>query len=615
MERFPERNNLMASRLLAGITLVALFTSLAPALDRESAVARLRTDLAFLASDACEGRGPGTAGIDRAADYVAAAFKAAGLKGGMPDGSYFQPFVIKGSPELGRVNELAFTMPGGPGPAPVLGSDFQPLGLSASGAADGPVVFVGYGASVPGAHYDDFHGVDVGGKVVLMIRRVPRYGQEKHPFGDDQTVQHAAALAIKVSNAEQRKAAAVLVCNDASEPDDALSDLTRTSGGAAEIPAVQIKRATADRMLREGLGATLADVEKSMDADLKSRSGPLKGVTAKLRVTVDRKPVNVKNVVAVLDGVGPLAKETVVIGAHYDHLGYGGRDSLAPGLKAIHHGADDNASGTAALIELARRLAADPPANRRRIVFLAFSAEEIGLLGSAHYAKEPLFPLDDTTAMVNLDMVGRLKDADNGKPKLEVGGTGTAKEFNDLLDRLNGKHDFVLQKNSAGVGPSDHTSFYLKGIPVFFFFTGLHREYHKPTDTADRINYPGLAKVTGFVEDLTRDLATEPKRPEYVKGMSGSFTGGTGLSGPRLGFMPGDYGDDAGGVLVASVNKDGPAEKGGIKDGDLIVEIAGRPIKNMAAYMIVRGTMKRGQPVEITVQRKGERVKVTVTPQ
>src|SRR5205823_6601438 len=162
----------------------------------------------------------------------------------------------------------------------------------------------------------------------------------------------------------------------------------------------------------------------------------------------------------------------------------------------------------------------------------------------------------------------------------------------------------------------DHTSFYLKGVPVFFFFTGLHRQYHKPTDTADLINYPGLAKVTDFVEDLVRHLATEPVRPEYVKGMTGSFSADTArMSVPRLGFMPGDYGDDAGGVLIASVNKDGPAEKAGIKDGDLIVEVAGKPVKNMGAYMTAMRTQKRGQPVEIVVVRKGERVKVTVTPQ
>src|SRR5438445_6838807 len=171
-----------------GVLLVALIAR-ADSL-KDVAVARMRADVTFLASDACEGRGPGTAGIDKAADYVAAAFRAAGLKGAMRDGSYFQPFVIKGNPEIGEPNTLAASLPSGPVPAQTLGSDFQPLGLSGSGSAAGPVVFVGYGASVPGAHYDDFHGVDVAGKIVLLIRKLPRYGQDKHPLGDDQTIQH-----------------------------------------------------------------------------------------------------------------------------------------------------------------------------------------------------------------------------------------------------------------------------------------------------------------------------------------------------------------------------------------------------------------------------------------
>jgi Peptidase family M28/PDZ domain/PA domain len=601
---------------VAPILLVGLAAAV-PALEREPVVARLRADVTFLASDTCEGRGPGTAGIDKAADHIAAAFKAAGLKCGMPDGSYFQPFVIKGQPELGRDNAVALTVPAGPLPAPALGGEFQPLGVSASGVAEGPVVFVGYAASVPTAHYDDFHGVDVAGKVVLMIRRLPRYGRTDQPF-DDQTVQEAAALATKIGNAEQRKAAAVLLCNDASEPEDTLMDFAYSQyGETAGIPTVQVKRSAADRLLREGTGQSLADVEKAIDADLKPRSAPLKGVTVKVTVTIERKPVNVKNIVAVLDGAGPLAGETVVLGAHYDHLGYGSADSLAPGQRAIHHGADDNASGTAALLELARRFAADPPVSRRRLVFIAFSAEEVGLFGSAHYAKQPPFPLADTVAMVNLDMVGRLTDdAATGKSKLEIGGTGTAKEFDALLDRLNAKYGFALKKNTAGMGPSDHTSFYAKGVPVFFFFTGLHRQYHTPADTADLINFAGMVKVTDFVEELARHLATTPTRPTYVKGMTGSMSADTArMSVPRLGFMPGDYGEDAGGVLIASVNKGGPAEKAGLQDNDLIVEVAGRPVKNMGAYMTVIRTQKRGQPVEITVLRKGERVKVTVTPQ
>jgi hypothetical protein len=607
----------MPYRIAVGtIVLLAGLVVPLPALERATAVTRLRSDLTFLASDECEGRGPGTAGIDRAADYIAAAFKQAGLKGAMPDGSYFQPFTIKGDPELGRDNAVALAGPNGP-TSLRLGLDFQPLGLSGGGAGEGPVVFVGFGATVPKAHYDDFHGVDVAGKVVLLIRKVPRYGAQDHPFGDDQTVQEAAALATKLGNAARHKAAAVLMCNDADEPDDPLLEFGYSAfGQAVDIPAVHVKREFADRLLRAGMGRPLAEVEKAIEDGLKPLSAPLKDVTAKVRVTVERKPVGVKNVVGVLDGAGPLAKQTVVIGAHYDHLGYGGRSSTAPGQRAIHHGADDNASGTAALIELARRWAADAPANRRRVVFIAFSAEEVGLLGSAHYVnKEPLFPLADTVAMVNLDMVGRLSnDAQSDKPKLEVGGTGTAKEFDEVIDGLGRRHGFAVKKNSAGVGPSDHTSFYVKGVPVFFFFTGLHREYHKPTDTADRINFDGLGKVTDLVEDLARMLAMDGDRPEYVQGMTGSMPTGR-LSVPRLGFMPGDYGDDAGGVLIAAVTKGGPADQAGIKDGDLIVEVAGKPVKNMGGYMTVMGGQRRGRPVEIVVMRKGERVKVTVTPQ
>jgi hypothetical protein len=470
---------------------------------------------------------------------------------------------------------------------------------------------------VPKAHYDDFHGVDVAGKVVLMIRRLPRYGDDKHPFGDDQTVQEAASLSTKVGHAQERKAAAVLLCNDAAEPGDTLTDFGYTAfGQAADIPAVHVTRAFADRLLRAGLGQSLAEVEKGIEADFKSRSAPLKGVTARVRVSVERKPVGVKNVVGVLDGAGPLAKETVVVGAHYDHLGYGGtRNSLSRG-KAVHHGADDNASGTAALIELARRLTADLPANRRRLVFIAFTAEEVGLLGSAHYAnKEPLYPLADTAAMLNLDMVGRLRnDATTGKPKLEVGGTGTGKEFDALLEKLNATAGFALKKNTAGIGPSDHTSFYAKGVPVLFFFTGTHEDYHKPADTADRVNFAGLTKVTDFVENLARHLATDAARPEYVKGMTGTMPGGR-LNVPRLGFMPGDYSEDAEGVLIGAVTKGGPAEKAGLQDGDVIVMVAGKPVKNMGAYMTVMGGQRRGQPVELTIVRKGQRVTVTVTPQ
>src|SRR5581483_9038272 len=218
-----------------------------------------------------------------------------------------------------------------------------------------------------------------------------------------------------------------------------------------------------------------------------------------LSVSVERRRIPVKNVVGVLDGAGPLANETVVIGAHYDHLGYGGRGtgSLSTGPKAIHHGADDNGSGTTVLMELARRFGAEKGRQGRRLVFVAFSGEEMGLLGSRFYVDNPPIPLATTVAMVNMDMVGRLADDPaTGRGKLEVGGTGTAKEFDGLIDALNAKYGFAVKKNKSGVGPSDHTSFYQKGVPVFFLFTGLHRQYHKPTDTVDLINFPGMKRIT-----------------------------------------------------------------------------------------------------------------------
>ncbi len=583
----------------------------------ESAVARLRKDLTYLASDECEGRGPGTAGIDKAADYIAAAFQAAGLRGAADGGSYFQPFTVRGDPELGKDVGVTVNGPGGESSSLKLRQDFQPMGLSGNGTAEGPVVFVGYGISSEKPAYDDYHGVDVAGKVVLMIRRAPRYGNDKQPFADDQTVQHLAALTTKLGNTEKHKAAAVILVNDHEEKGDALMPFGYSAfGSPVGIPAVHVKRAVADQMLRASLGKSLAEVEKAIDEKLEPLSAPLKGWSAKMTVSVERKSIPVKNVVGVLEGAGPLANETVVIGAHYDHLGYGGRGSLAARTRAIHHGADDNASGTSTVIELARHFGSIANRQGRRLVFIAFSGEELGLLGSKHYVEHPLFPLENTVAMVNLDMVGRLaEDPESHKGKLEVGGTGTAKQFDALIDRLNGKYDFALKKNKSGVGPSDHTSFYLKGVPVYFFFTGLHKEYHKPADTADLINFAGMAKIRAMVEELVQDLATASPRPEYVKGVGNLFSGPVRGNIPRLGFMPGNYDDDADGVLIASVTQGGPAAKGGLKDGDRIVAIAGKPVKNMTGYMAVLGAQRRGQPVEVTVLRKGERLTLTVTPQ
>jgi hypothetical protein len=368
-----------------------------------------------------------------------------------------------------------------------------------------------------------------------------------------------------------------------------------------------------DMVFQSCLATTLADVEKAIDRDLSPRGAPLAGWTATVATGVQRTSVACKNIVGVVEGSGPLANETVVIGAHYDHLGYGGAGSRAkePYKKEIHHGADDNGSGTTSVIELARRFGRMKEPHGRRLVFMTFSAEEMGLLGSRHYCnKEPLFPLANTVAMVNLDMVGRLsEDNDTKKGKLIVEGVGTAKTFDHMIDKLN--PGFLLAKQQGGTGPSDHDSFYRKKVPVIFFWTGIHKDYHRPSDTSDKINISGMRQIADLTEKVILELAGDLKRPEYVEVQS-SFTPTAG-KGPKLGIMP-NYDENKEGLLVGGVTDDGPAAKGGLKAGDVIVELGGKAVKNINTYMVIMAQQQSGQTLEVSVLRDGKKLTLKVVP-
>lgn len=611
--------------------------------------ARMRSDITFLASDGCEGRGVCTQGINRAADYIGRAFREAGLRPAMPDGGYFQPFTVSGAVEDGP-SSLRLRGPGGRALTLRQGDQFQVLGLSHPGKADAPLVFAGYGITTENG-YDDYAGLDAAGKVVVVLRELPRAGDRPNPIDAGR---RGAALASKLANAVKHGAAAVILVNDAATAktgDDLLPfGYTATMSSPEKIPAVQVRRAVADDLLRAGIGKGLADLESAIDAKLAPASGELTGWAANLETNVRRGKIPTKNIVGVLDGAGPLANETVVVGAHYDHLGYGGPGSLA-GLKkpAIHHGADDNGSGTTALLELARRYGGHPGRQGRRLVFIAFSGEEMGLLGSHYYCEHPLFPLESTVAMVNMDMVGRLRpdrhsgwpeilalltpgggelptpslavaaggvDALRPRDRLTVYGTGTSKGFDALLEELNRAYGFRLKKVPGGFGPSDHASFYAKKVPVYFFFTEDHPDYHRPSDTADKINVTGMRRVTDLVDELVTRLAAMPDRPQYVKVSGGGSGDPVRRSGmPRLGFQPGNYGESEGGVEVGGVIEGGAAARAGIREGDHIVAIAGKPTANMSAYMNVMAAQKKGQPVEVTVERGGKRLTVTATPE
>ncbi|HMF18365.1 MAG TPA: M28 family peptidase [Gemmataceae bacterium] len=601
---------------LAALTgLLVLWGTRATA-DNDAIEARMRKDITFLASDQCEGRGPGTKGIDLAAEHIAAAFAKAGLKPGGKEGSYYQPFTVPGGAELKQPNVLRLVGPLGQEIELRHGVDFQVMGFSGSKTVSAPLVFVGYGVNAPRVKYEDFKMLDVAGKVVVLIRRVPRWNSKELPFDKEKKDQHAGLL-TKQALAEANKAAAVLLVNDASDlpGGDKLMPFSYIPGSSA-IPALHVRRSVIDPILQSSLGMDLRDIERAIDRDLQPRATILAGWTANIQTSVVRKTIAVKNVIGVLEGAGPLAKETVVIGSHYDHLGYGGPGSLnkKPNVKEIHHGADDNASGTTSVIELARRFGAMPNRQGRRLVFMTFSAEEMGLLGSRHYCnKEPIFPLADTVAMVNLDMVGRLRaDPKTEKDKLIVEGTGTAKSFNKLIDELNNGTDFQLTKKAGGTGPSDHDSFYRKKVPVFFFFTGMHPDYHRPSDTSDKINVPGMRRVADLAEKVVANLATVKERPEYVE-VKGSFTPGPGKI-PRIGIIP-NYEEDKEGVLVGGVADGGPAAKAGMKAGDVIVEVAGKSVANLNTYMVLMGQQQRGQPLEIGVLRDGKKMTLKVIPQ
>jgi hypothetical protein len=581
--------------------------------------ARLKKDVTYLASDELEGRGVTTHGINLAADFIAAEFKKAGLKPAGKDGSYFQPFTMPGAVLL-KPATLKLAGAGGKEIELKSGEHFQPLGVSTSGTVSGEVVFVGYGitSKAPATDkqpadgspvIDEYDGLDVAGKVVVILRDTPR-ADNKSSIPQNWRRKYGS-MTEKMTNAVAHKAAAILVVNDrdtASDGDDLLNFGYYAAYGASllrlpEIPVLHVRRSVVEQIL----GAKLEDLERDIDRDLKPRSRAVEGWKASLSVEVQRAKdaVKIRNVVGVLEGSGDLKDETIIVGAHYDHVGYGGANSLSPSKKmAIHHGADDNGSGSTSILELARRFGAIPKREGRRLVLMAFSGEESGLLGSEAYCKDPIFPLDKTAAMVNLDMVGRLvKDKASGKDRLTVYGTGTAKTFDGLIDAMNKKYDFQIKKVATGLGPSDQMTFYEKKIPVFFFFTNDHDDYHRPTDTADKINVPGMRRIVDLTEDLTAYLTTAP-RPEYVKVAGPSMT--PGMSGPRLGIKP-DYGDDQEGVLLSGVADGEAAARAGLKAGDRIVEIAGQPVKSLEGYMAIMKGQKAGSTIDVNVVRDKEK--------
>ncbi len=639
-----------------------------PAAENTAAIEkRLGDTVHELASDGYEGRGIGTQGLEKAADFIAAQFQASGLDTAVfPDGP-FQRFSVTMDAQLGppAENRLVFVPPGADAAQnPLgLGTDFQTLAAGGSAQFDLPLAFVGYGITAPEAAYDDYAGIDVQGKCVVILRHQPQRGNHHSPFRADPS--RHAFFSSKIANAVGRGAAAIVFCTGKHEidqktaqlqqqwqkavdqlvdehqklqalpptadpaaghrrrigelageiaglsqrkevADDPLLGFHRAGLGSVDrqIPIFHCRRASLDPLFRAVLGKDLEGVEREMDEGGEPFSRILSGWRVRGSSSLQRQPVQVRNVVASWEGAGPRAEETIVIGAHYDHLGYGGTSSVEPESREVHNGADDNASGVAVLLEVARRIVALDRPLPRRIVFVAFTGEERGLLGSAHYTAHPPIPLAQTIAMLNLDMVGRLRD-----DKLIVHGIGTAREFDLLLKRINAQHDFRLVLQPSGYGPSDHTSFYEQKIPVLHFFTGAHSDYHRPSDDAEKVDLPGMRRIASLVADLAVALAEADQRPSYQATKRTRIATG---SWPYFGSRP-DYGYEKPGVRLAGVAVDSPAERAGIQPGDVILRFGSAKVTTVADFANALGRHKAGERVKVEVSRDGRQRILTVT--
>ena len=585
----------------------------------------LERDVAWLAAPEREGRGPGTKGIDAAAEWVADRFAEIGLLAPADRESPLQPFEMTLEAKLGPPEANTAELVGPPDAAGgrrvvrlELGKDFTPLAIGGSGEFDLPLAFAGYGITAPAENYDDYAPLAAAGgakgSAVVVLRQEPQKDDPHGAFQGNQTSEHAA-LARKAANASEHEAAGLVLCNDTDADGDALMAFTRAGEGSDRrtVPILQVRRSVLDEAVRQALGRSLTEIQKAIDDKLEPASGPLSGWRLRGRTAIERVQTEGRNILGLLPGAGRAAagdapaidpRETVVLGAHYDHLGFGGAGSAAPGERAIHHGADDNASGTALLVEVARRLAAGPRLPRS-VLFAAFSGEERGLLGSGHYTANPAVPLADTVAMVNLDMVGRLAG-----DKLIVQGTGTGTGLEPLVDRLVAARGLTAAKEPGGFGPSDHASFYAKKIPVLHLFTGAHADYHRPTDTAEKINFDGLVRLADLVTDLVRELAMAPERPAYVEVASPQFARGG--DRPYFGSIP-DFGKPGGGYAISGVAKDSPAARGGLAGGDLIVRVGESAITNLEDFDSALRKHKGGDTVPVVVLRDGREVSLEVT--
>jgi aminopeptidase YwaD len=569
---------------------------------------RLTAHVRYLASDELEGRKMGTEGNEKAAHYIANYFKDINVR---PLGeSYFQEFPVITEVRLGENNTVSFEISSPTSDSDsknqvskkttwTIGDQFTPLGYSSSASVSANLVFAGYGITIDteDQEYDDYASVDASGKIAVVLRGSPEDDNPHSKFIPFEMLRY------KATNAREHGASAIVFINaDEDSLEELMSLEPDRSYNKSGIVAIHAKRSEIQKLLPAdknlaSLVASIKETKEPASFDLK---------TVKMKITVDLENIekSTANVIGYVPGTNSdFSNGYIVIGAHFDHLGWGPENSRYEGTEpAIHHGADDNASGTSAMMELARIVAENPL--DRPAIFMGFTGEEFGLLGSAYYCKNPSVPLEKTIFMLNLDMVGRMEEN-----KVNVHGTGTSSRWDSLVDSLSKMYTLEVSASSDGWGPSDHTSFYAEKIPVLFLFTGLHDDYHRPSDTWDKLNYAGLEKIVEFSESILRAVADDPEKPDFVETSSPGARRSMAFR-VYVGTIPG-YADNPKGLRLSGVREDGPAAKAGLQAGDIMIKFGDIDIKTIYDYTYALGKYKPGETIDMVVLRGGNDDRVT----
>ena len=595
MKRFIEKS-LRRSFIGVGVCLAMMGMSPAQSGESES----FMEDLRYLASDELKGRGNGSEELERAAEYIAQNFREAGLVPAGEGDTYFQEFELTLGQGLGSGNQITLQFKDGPVPLKPR-EDYIPLTSGSQNRVEGPLVFVGFGITAPELNYDDYGDLDVKGRIVVAFEHEPQEKVEGSVFAGNELTAYATAL-HKIMNARSRGASGVILLPDAfNHPEGVSSFPEGTQVADVGIHTLRLTEEWGERLLREG-GHDPDEIIRLINGQLTPQTLALdyEGV---INLDVIKVRRTVRNVMGFIPGQ---TEKIIILGAHYDHLGLGSRNSLAPDLRGqIHNGADDNASGTAGLLQLAREFSKTFP--RRGLLFMAFAGEEMGLLGSRYYAEHPTMPLEDSIAMLNMDMIGR-SDGD-----LLIGGVGTAAEFKTLLDEIQETSSLEFSYSDTSRGSSDHVSFAAKRVPVLFFFSGLHSDYHRPSDDWERINVDNTREIIDVVRRTVDELAIfqEPLEFVEVRRRPSRGRGARRASRPRFGSMI-DVTWSLGGVRFERIVGDSPAAHAGLKDGDVLVGFGGLQIQNLRDFTTALRGKAAGDEVEVVVLREAELVRTSV---